>query len=366
MQRQKKVFWGTLLLLSIIWIAAGIFFTSDAFNGGSLGEDVTSGVKSLAGSVDVVLPAAYSPALIFLVTGLPVAALSLFFYSRNRRAISVTRSSASDGNIRRQTIAVTLLALIVALFIWNMRDVENAVRSTNSAATGFNLSVVTYPVRLFVTYVHEAGHSLAALLTGGQVQGFEVNPDGSGVAVVNGGNIALIAPAGYLGAALFGSLLFFLTNRIPKWTSGLAFLLGLSIIALTLSYALPSAERGPTALIVGIGFGVGLIALGWQAPRLVNVFLLNTLAILTALNAVFDLRLLVQNADALSAVGKNDAAQFSEQVTPLLPASVVAAIWAAVAFCMLGAAVYFGLIKQVGGELSSAVSEKSKAQTSEA
>ena len=134
---------------------------------------------------------------------------------------------------------------------------------------------------------------------------------------------------------------------------------------LTLTYALPNADRGPTALIVGIGFGVGLIALGWQAPRLVNVFLLNTLAILTALNAVFDLRLLVQNADALGD-GKNDAVQFSEQVTPLLPASVVAAIWAAVAFGMLGAAVYFGLIKQVGGEISNAVKDKNDTTTSEA
>ena len=361
MQRQMKVFWGILLLLSVIWIAAGIFFTSDAFNSGQLGDEVTSGVKSLASSVDVVLPAAYSPALVFLVTGLPVAVLSLFFYSRNRRAIGAAMSSASDGNIRRQTIAVTLLALVVALFIWNMRDVENAVRGTDSAATGISLSVVTYPIRLFVTYVHEAGHSLAALLTGGQVHGFEVSPDGSGVARTSGGNISLILPAGYLGAALFGSLLFFLTNRVPRWTRGLAFLLGLAIIALTLGYALPSAERGPTALIVGVGFGVGLIALGWQAPRLVNVFVLNTLAILTSLNAVFDLRLLVQNADAQSAVGVNDAAQFSEKVTPLLPASVVAAIWAAVAFCMLGAAVYFGLVKQVGGELSSAVREKNDA-----
>ena len=89
----------------------------------------------------------------------------------------------------------------------------------------------------------------------------------SGSAMVRGGSVALIAPAVYLGAALFGSLLFFLTNRIPRWTRGLSFVIGIAIIVLTLAFAMPNSERSPTALIVGIGFGVGLMALGWFAPR---------------------------------------------------------------------------------------------------
>ena len=360
MHKQLKVFWGLLLLLSIIWMAAGSFVTSDAFDGGSVGADVAAEVESLASSVDVEVPAEYPLSLVFILTGLPVAALSMYFYWRNQRvsaAIAIA-SSVSDGNIRRQTIVVTVLALVFALLIWNMRDVENALRGAGSPSSGLNLTAVTYPVRLFVTYVHEAGHSLAALLTGGQVQGFTVSPDGSGFAVTAGGNPSLILPAGYLGAALFGSLLFFLTNRIPQWTRGLSLLIGLSIIVLTLSFALPGEGRGPTALIVGIGFGVGLIALGWLAPRIVNVFVLNTMAILTGLNAVFDLRQLIQFAGNGNGSVVDDAAAFSRDIAPLLPASVIAAIWAAVAIAMLGAAVYFGLIKQVGGEISDAVKEK--------
>lgn len=355
MHKQLKVFWGLLLLLSIIWMAAGSFVTSDAFGGGSVGADVAAEVESLASSVDVEMPAEYPLMLVFLLTGLPVAVLSMYFYWRNQRvsaAIEIA-SSVSDGNIRRQTIVVTVLALVFALLIWNMGEVESS-----SQSVGLDLKAITYPVRLFVTYVHEAGHSLAALLTGGQVQGFTVSPDGAGFAVTAGGNPSLILPAGYLGAALFGSLLFFLTNRIPGWTRGLSLLIGLSIIVLTLSFALPSEDRGPTALIVGIGFGVGLIALGWLAPRIVNLFLLNTLAILTGLNAVFDLRQLIQIAGNGNGSVVDDAAAFSRDIAPLLPAWVIAAIWAAVAIAMLGAAVYFGLIKQVGGEINDAVKEK--------
>ena len=55
----------------------------------------------------------------------------------------------------------------------------------------------------------------------------------------------------------------------------------------------------------------------------------------------------------------NDAAAFAAEYTPLLPGSVVAFIWSGVAVVMLGAAVYFGLFKPVGGEISEAVKGKS-------
>ena len=173
-----------------------------------------------------------------------------------------------------------------------------------------------------------------------------------------GGYKALILPAGYLGAALFGSLLFFLTSRNPKWTRGLSVFLGLSIIVLTVFFSERDANGNITVQLVGIGFGVAMVALGWLAPRVINVFLLNTLAILTGLNALMDLSLLVRFPDAGKGNIMNDAAAFASEYTPLLPASVVAFIWSAIAIVMLGAAVYFGLFKQVGGEISGAVKGK--------
>lgn len=359
MQRKLRFFWGLVLLLAIGWMVAGTLLTSDAVDSGEVGDRVSSEVQTLVSGLDVQQVADFPLPLVFVLSGLPIALVALFFLWRNHLAIRGAASVSYEQVLRRQTILITIVALIVALFLWNMPDVEQRVVQRDGAivtqTSAFNASIITYPVRLFVTFVHEAGHALAGLLSGGSVEGFTVSPDGSGVARIAGGNIALIAPAGYLGAALFGAMLFFVTSRKPQWTRGLAVAIGFSIVVLTLSFATPDAEQNRTAQVVGIGFGLGLIALGAFAPRAITVFLLNTLAILTGLNAVFDLWSVVRNPNPAPGGALNDAANFSAQVTPLLPAAVVALMWALIALGMLSAAIYYGLVKQVGGEISQAV-----------
>ena len=56
------------------------------------------------------------------------------------------------------------------------------------------IGIVTYPIRLFVTFIHEGSHVLAALLTGGAVQSLTISADGSGV--------VYSAPSGLIGAML--------------------------------------------------------------------------------------------------------------------------------------------------------------------
>lgn len=355
--------WPLVLLFSVVWMVGGSFFTSDAFNSGSLGVEVANGIQSLASDANIEVQAEVPLPLVFVLSGLPFALISLLFLWRRRSTTAaVSEADAVAFNVRRQTIIVTVLALIFALVIWNIRGIESTLRQSGINAVDpvddLTMTFISYPVRLFVTFVHEAGHSLAALLSGGQVKGFTVSPDGSGYAEIASGNPALVIPAGYLGAALFGSLLFYLTNRVPKWTRALSFLLGLSIIVLTLSFAMPDQAGNATALIIGIGFGVAMITLGWQAPRVVNVFLLNTLAILTGLNAVFDLWSLVRNPTAGNEIAVNDAAAFSREITPLLPPALVAFMWAAIAVAMLALAMYFGLIRQLSEELNGAAKSK--------
>ena len=67
-----------------------------------------------------------------------------------------TITQLDKQQVRRQALLMTGLAMVVVYIIWNVPF----------------FSFIAYPLRLFVTYVHEAGHSLAALLTGGQVIGF--------------------------------------------------------------------------------------------------------------------------------------------------------------------------------------------------
>jgi hypothetical protein len=248
----------------------------------------------------------------------------------------------TDQQIRRQTLFITLLALIAVTILWNIRELEFLV----------------YPLRLFVTYVHEASHSLAALITGGAVEGFTVSANGSGLAITAGGSRAFILPAGYLGAALFGSMLFFLTNRIPRWVRGLSVFIGAFMVVFTVLFARPDEAGSISALLIGIGFGAIMILMGWKAPRTINQFVLNTLAVMTALNAVLDVWMLVSHADASRGTITNDAAAFANEVTPLLPTATVAFIWSMAAVAMLSIAVYFGMIKPLRQEISDTVSDK--------
>jgi len=70
-----------------------------------------------------------------------------------------------------------------------------------------------YPIRIFVTFLHESGHALAALLGGGEVQKIQINADGSGWTRSAGGVRSLTIMGGYLGSALFGNIIFYIGAR---------------------------------------------------------------------------------------------------------------------------------------------------------
>ncbi|MBP6828065.1 MAG: M50 family metallopeptidase, partial [Saprospiraceae bacterium] len=68
-------------------------------------------------------------------------------------------------------------------------------------------NLVLYPVTLLVTFLHELGHALGALLTGGAVEGMQINADGSGYTVTRGGSPGIVLMGGYLGSAVLGNVL---------------------------------------------------------------------------------------------------------------------------------------------------------------
>ena len=241
---------------------------------------------------------------------------------------------------RRRALLITAISMVVVYILWNVPSLE----------------FIVYPLKLFVTYVHEAGHSLAAIITGGEVQHFLVSPNGSGLAVTRGGTQAAIIPAGYLGAAFFGSALFYIVNRFPRFTRLMSVALGLFMVAFTLLFARPDETGSPIAIVIGLSFGGVLAFMGLKLNHVLNHLVLNILAVMTALNAVLDVFFLIANADAGRGNISNDAAAFAREVTPLLPASVVATIWAGFAILMLGIAVWFGVYKPIREELDDAIS----------
>lgn len=77
---------------------------------------------------------------------------------------------------------------------------------------------IYYPINLFVTSLHEMGHGLFAILTGGSVSSITVNSDGSGVAYTSGGIQSLILMGGYLGSALLGNILLYIALKKHTWS----------------------------------------------------------------------------------------------------------------------------------------------------
>lgn len=233
-------------------------------------------------------------------------------------------SLSTGDQHRRRTLLIAALAAGIVLVAWNVPALDFAL----------------YPLRLFVTFVHESGHGLAALLTGGQFHTLSVMADGSGVATTAGGARALILPAGYLGAALFGAGLFALANLVTRarWLSaGLAALL----VALTLLYT-PFVSTG---FLVGLGFAAALGALAWKGNTDINRLVLIVLALLVSLTAFFDLTGLVTHSGAAMGAVRNDAAAFSAEIAPLIPAALVALCWSGFALVLLLGAGWYALIR---------------------
>lgn len=252
------------------------------------------------------------------------------------------QSKETAAKDRRQALIIAAVASVVLYAMWNM-----AV---------FNIIMI--PLRLFVTYVHEAGHSIAAMITGGRVIRFIVSPDGSGLATTAGGVRSVVISGGYVGAALFGSLLFAIANRFSRWTRLLAGALGVFMIGFTLAFARPDESGALTAIVIGLLFGGVLVGLAWKAPRTVTLLVLDVLAISTALNAVLDVLYLLSALDARRGMVSNDAVAFSQQVTSgLLPAAVVALIWVLLAVALFGWAIWVGVWQPFRAEVDSAYSK---------
>jgi hypothetical protein len=238
-----------------------------------------------------------------------------------------------------------------------------------------NLTLL-YPIRLLVTFVHETGHGLTAILTGGRFEEFVVFPNGAGVALTRGGNPFFIIQMGYLGAALFGAVLLYLTNHVTntKWVAvGLGiFFIGCAILytggglwaaigaaaAITLWSLASRATNAKTllqiaafvvasltlifissklALIVGVCAGFVLLLLGIMASHEALILVLNVLAMLIGLNAFDDIRFLLDNSNATLLGTPNDALSIATYTHT--PAIMWVILWCGLSVVMMIAAL---------------------------
>lgn len=159
--------------------------------------------------------------------------------------------------------------------------------------------ILTYPFRLFVTFIHEGGHAIAALLTGNTVESLSIATNASGETYTSqGGTISqiFVASAGYLSSMAYGALLLVLIRRS---FAARAVLIGSAavVLALTLIYGLFKpvvsgiAWSGiPFTLLAGTLLSIGLILVARLASAKVATFFVSFLAVQCILNALLDLK----------------------------------------------------------------------------
>ena|SRR5215813_2974891 len=202
--------------------------------------------------------------------------------------------------------------------------------------------VLTYPFRIFVTFIHEGGHALAALVTGNSVEGLSVAMNASGETYTTQGGLisqVLVSSAGYIGSMAFGALLLVLirkavTARIVLLSSGLL-IFGLTIVfglfKPLISWATLSGI--PFTFVAGTLLSAGLVLLARFASARVASFFVSFLAVQCILNALLDLKTVFFLSSPFAPSVPTDAVNMANATG--IPALFWAVIWIALSLGIL-------------------------------
>jgi hypothetical protein len=191
-------------------------------------------------------------------------------------------------------------------------------------------SPFVYPFRLFVVFLHEVSHGVAAYLTGGQVVSIAIGRDEGGVCVTRGGIPFLILNAGYLGSLLWGAAFLALgaNRRNAPFVLGAAGILTLAVAALFV--------RSPFGLAYAVATGLVLVTVAARLPAGASEVLLAAIGAMSALYAV---------ADVASDVIRRHSAQSDAAALARLT-GVPAAVWG-VAWILVSIAVLVALARRL-------------------
>lgn len=193
---------------------------------------------------------------------------------------------------------------IVIVFLWNTQ--------------------VVYPLKIFVVFMHEVSHGLAAIATGGSIKEIQIVAQEGGHAITAGGSRFWTLTAGYLGSLMWGGLILILAARtqLGKLISAL---IGIGMILISVFYL-----RNTFGFLFGIGFGGALILVGRFLPESINEWLLRVIGLTSCLYAILDIKSDVLDRSHL----RSDARMLHEEVTPYIPTVVWGVLWMAIAIAV--------------------------------
>jgi len=219
-----------------------------------------------------------------------------------------------------------LVAAIISVLVWFIPYVE----------------ILGYPFKIFVTFIHEGGHALAALLTGNSVHSLSVAMDASGLTYTTKGGVLsqmFVSSAGYLSSMGFGALLLFLIRKRVKAKFILGacavLILGLTIVFGFLNpvFSFDSWSGIPFTLLAGLIISAGLILIAKFSSKQIATYFVSFLAVQCVLNALLDLKDVFFLSTPFAPTVPTDAVNMAQ--TTGLPAILWAALWIALALGIL-------------------------------
>ncbi|MGI8470523.1 MAG: M50 family metallopeptidase [Pyrinomonadaceae bacterium] len=230
----------------------------------------------------------------------------------------------------RPQIKFLLIATVITIALWFIPYADYLV----------------YPIRLFVTFVHEGSHVLAALLTGGTVESLSVASNGSGeVYSVPSGffGAILTSSAGYLGSTAFGVLLLVAIRRAVSarivltasaiFVGAMTILFGLLAPFWNLLPANTTIGGIAFTVIAGTLLTTGLLAIARYAPPKAAQFVLSFLAVQCVLNALSDLKAVFFLSSPFTNPMQTDAANMANATG--IPAIAWVVIWIGISVLMI-------------------------------
>src|SRR5947207_8859446 len=232
----------------------------------------------------------------------------------------------------RPQAATLILAAIISVILWFVPFAE----------------ILSYPFRIFVTFIHEGGHAIAALLTGNSVQSLSVAMNGSGETYTTQGGVIsqmIVSSAGYLGAMTYGALLLVLIRRsvaarlVLVGSAAVVFALTMifGVVKPLMAGTWGSISGLPFTLAAGLLISAGLFAVARFASARVATFLVSFLAVQCVLNALLDLKTVFFLSSPFAATVPTDAVNMANATG--VPALFWSIIWISLSLLILAVSV---------------------------
>ena len=196
-------------------------------------------------------------------------------------------------------LALPIGVAIVALLLWN--------------------TVLVFPLKVFVVFLHELCHGMAALLTGGSIERIELTVDQGGLCVTRGGIRFLVISAGYLGSIVLGALILVVGARSRQDRRTLA-VIGVVTLLVTALWV-----RNGFGLAFGAAAGAAMILVAWRLSEGVCDVILKVVGTVSILYAVWD----IASDLIVRSVPGSDANALAEHTG--VPGIVWGLLWVAVA-----------------------------------